>query len=172
LLNKYGHVPTQLEINKAAWENHIEDFKLDNEPDFGDAMSINWWLNLTLSIHELLPILEQFGALVEWTARTNGLREYGNNETNDISVCFDHHNKKVQTVSCRLDVRQLDKRFIEKALSLAKQFDCLFMDRHGNLYEPTVEKLADKIQFSNAYRFAENPKMFFDDFAKGIVKPE
>jgi hypothetical protein len=172
LLDKYGHVPTALEMNKEGWAEYIEKFNLDEEPDFEDALTVSWWANLNLDINELLPKLQQFGELQEWTAQTNGLRNFGDTETNDISVSFDHQTKKVQELSCRLDLRQIDKDFVGKFLSLAKWFDCLLMDRQGTLYEPSVENLVAKIEQSNANRFVEDPRQFLDDLSKGIVTPE
>ena len=172
LLDKYGHVPAQLEINKDAWSGYFENFDLENEPDFEDALTIQWWSNLNLDARDLLQTLQSFGELQEWTANTNGLRSFGDTETNDISVCFDHVTNKVKELSCRLDLRQIDKGFIKKALSLAIQFDCLLMDRQGRLYEPTIEDLIDKIHLSNANRFVEDPGLFLDDLSKGIVVTE
>ena len=172
LLDRYGHIPTQLEMNKEGWNDWIETGEFEKEPEFEDAMTIDWWLNLNLDVNKLLPTLQQFGELQEWTRESKGSRRFGDDETNDISVCFDHETKKVQTLSCRLDLREIDKSFINKALSLATRFDCLFMDTEGELYEPTLENLADAIQFSNAYRFVEDPKQFLDDLSKGIVKPD
>jgi hypothetical protein len=171
LLDKYGHVPTELEMNKDGWENYIEKFNLDEEPDFEDALTVQWWLNLNLDVNELLLLLQQFGELQKWTAQTNGLRSFGDTETNDISVSFDHQTNKVQDLSCRLDLRQIDKSFESELLSLAKRFDCLLMDRQGALYEPTVQKLVDKIELSNANRFVEDPRQFLDDLSKGVVSP-
>lgn len=172
LFDKYGHVPKQLEMNKEGWRDYIQNDNLDNEPDFEDALTVQWWLALNLDINELLPALQQFGELQEWTAQTKGLRSFGSPETNDISVGFDQESNKVQELSCRLDLRQIAKSFIKKALSLATQFDCLLMDRQGRLYEPTVESLFDTILLSNANRFVEDPKQFLDDLSTGIMTPE
>lgn len=172
LFDKYGHAPIELEMNKEGWADYIEKFNLDEEPDFEDAMTIQWWQNLNLDINELLPLLQQFGELQEWTAQTDGLRRFGDTETNDISVGFDHQTNKVQEVSCRLDLRQIDKGFVSKLLSLATRFDCVLMDRQGRLYEPTVENLINKIELSNANRFVKDPRQFLDDMSKGIVTPE
>ena len=159
-------------MNKEGWANYIEKFNLDEEPDFEDALTISWWSNLNLHVNELLPTLQQFGELQEWTATISGTRSFGDTETNDISVCFDHQTNKVQELSCRLDLRQIEKGFVSKFLSLATRFDCLLMDRQGRLYEPTIENLADKIELSNANRFVDNPRQFLEDISKGIVTPE
>ena len=172
LLERYGHVPTVLEMNKEGWADYIEKFNLDEEPEFEDAMTVQWWWNLNLDMNQLLPTLQQFGELQEWTSRTDGLRSFGDTETNDISVCFDQQTNKVQRLSCRLDLREIDKGFIKNLLSLASRFDCLLMDSQGRLYEPTIENLADKIELSNANRFVGDPRQFLEDLSQGIVTPE
>lgn len=172
LIEKYGHIPAQLKMNKEGWANYIEKFNLDEALSFEDALTIAWWKNLNLDINHILPILQQFGALQQWTATSEGLRRFGDTETNDISVCFDHETKLVEELSCRLDLRQIDKEFIDKALSLATQFNCLLMDNRGRLYKPFIENLFEAIQLSNANRFVQGPKQFFDDLSKGIVQPE
>ena len=92
--------------------------------------------------------------------------------TNDISVCFDATTKIVEEISCRLDLRQHDKGFIDKVLSLATQFECLLMDRQGRLYQPSIVALFDTIKLSNANRFVGDPEQFLNDLSKGIVAPE
>ena len=169
---KYGHIPAQLEMNKDGWIDYIENSDLNNEPEFEDGLSIQWWLSLNLDINELLPTLQQFGELQEWTARTAGLRSYGDTETNDITVSFDPETNKVQELSCRIDLRKIDKKFLKKFLSLAIQYNCLLMDSQGRVYEPTLESLVKAIQLSNANRFVSDPEQFLYDLSKGIVKPE
>jgi hypothetical protein len=159
-------------MNKEGWSDYIHNGDLDGKPDFDDALTISWWLNLNININELLPTLKEFGELQEWSAKAIGLRRFGDTETNDISVCFDNETHNIEEVSCRIDLRKVNKGFIDKALALAARFDCLLMDKQGKLYEPTIKNLLDTIQSFNAGRFVENPKQFLDDLSKGIVTPE
>lgn len=133
LLDKYGQVKSEL--------------------DFEEALKIPWWLNLDLDTHKLLPLLQQFGELQDWTTRTEGLRSFGNTEANDISVCYDNKRDKVEELSCRLDLRQVDKSFIDKVFSIATKFDCLLMDSKGRLFLPTAAALSESIQLLNANTF-------------------
>ena len=152
LLDKYGQILTELE--------------------YDDALTIHWWHNLNLVTNKLLPLLQQFGDLQEWTSRTEGLRSFGDSEANDISICYDNKTDKVEELSCRIDLRQIDKNFIDKVFSIATQFDCLLMDSEGRLFQPSVAALADSIQLSNAKRFVTDPGKFLDDLSKGKVTPE
>ena len=172
LLYKYGQVPTQLVMDKDGWSDYIQNADLDTEPDFEDALTIHWWLDLNINFDNILPLLKTFGGIQSWTQNADGLRSFGNTETNDISVCFDDTTKIVEEISCRLDLQQLDKSFIYKVLSLATQFECLLMDRQGRLYQPSIEAMFDTIKLSNANRFVGDPKQFLNDLSKGIVTPE
>ena len=172
LLNKYGQVPTQLAVDKESWNDYFQNSDLDKETEFEDALTIHWWLDLNIKLDNFLPLLKTFGDIQSWTQNSDGLRSFGDADTNDISVCFNDSTIIVEEVSCRLDLRQLDKNFIDKALSLATQFDCLLMDRQGRLYQPSMVALFDTIKQSNANRFVGDPEQFLNDFSKGIVTPE
>src|ERR1700712_3294243 len=102
LIDKYGQIPLKLEIDNENRDNYIQNLDLDNEPDFEDAMTIHWWLNINILLETLLPRLKQFGDIQPWTERTKGLRSFGDTETNDISVSFDNTTNQVQELSCRL----------------------------------------------------------------------
>jgi len=172
LMNKYGRLPTQLRMNKDGWSNYIQNSSLDSEPKFEDALTFHWWLDLNINLDNILPLLKSFGDIQSWTQNSDGLRSFGDTDTNDISVCFNDTTKIVEEICCRLDLRQLDKVFLDKVLSLATQFECLLMDRQGRLYQPSIVALLDTIKLSNANRFVGAPEQFLNDLSKGIVAPE
>jgi hypothetical protein len=172
LLNKYGQVPTQLVIYQEGWTDYFQNSNLEEAPDFEDALTIQWWIDLNLNLDNFLPQLKTFGDVQCWTQNADGLMSFGDTETNDISVCFDITTKIVEEVSCRLDLRQLDKSFIDKVLSLATEFDCLLMDRQGRLYQPSIIALFDIIKLSNANRFVDDPEQFLKDLSNGTITPE
>lgn len=172
LFNKYEVIPLQLVMDKEGWDEYFQNADFDTEPDFEDALTVHWWLDLNISLNSILPVLKTFGDIQSWTQNADGLRSFGDTDTNDISVCFDNTTEIVEEISCRLDLRQPDKDFIDKVLSLATQFDCLLLDRQGRLYQPSVAALFDTIKLSNANRFVSDPEQFFSDFSKGIVTPE
>lgn len=172
LLNKYGQVPTQLMIDKDGWNNYFQNSSLETEPEFEDAFTTHWWLDLNIKLDSLMPLLNAFGDVQSWTQDADGLRRFGDTDTNDISVCFDNTTNIIEEVSCRLDLRQLDKNFINKVLSLATEFECLLMDRQGRLYQPSVAALFDTIKLSNANRFVRNPEQFLNDLSNWNVTPE
>jgi len=173
LVEKYGEpLPTQLNVNKEGWEAYMKETDFSDRPAFEDAFTVYWWLPLRLDLNTLQPILEEIGDLQEWTADADGLRNFGNPDTNDISVCFDSETNNVEDVSCRIDLRNLDTVFIGQVLSLAKNYDCLLMDRQARLFEVSEVALIEAIRKSNAMRFVKDPNQFFSDLSGGIISPE
>lgn len=140
VMEKYGQVLTQLDIE--------------------ESLKINWWADLNLTTDKITPILRQFGNVQEWTLRTESLRSFGDVKGNDISVGFDSRSDKIEELSCRIDLRQIDKNIIEKILFIARQFDCLLMDDKGRFFQPTAQALYETIQDSNAMRFVSDPESF------------
>lgn len=142
------------------------------ELEYEEALSIPWWLNLHVNVGNLLPLLQQFGELQEWTSEINGLRSFGDDETNDISVSYNKRTEMVDDLSCRLDLRKIDRDFIAKVFSIATHFDCLLMDCKGKLFQPLIEELSESIQLSSANRFVTDPRQFLEDMSNGKVAPE
>lgn len=142
------------------------------ELEYEEALSIPWWINLHVNVGNLLPLLQQFGELQEWTSEINGLRSFGDDETNDISVSYNKRTEMVDDLSCRLDLRKIDRDFIAKVFSIATHFDCLLMDCKGKLFQPLIEELSESIQLSSANRFVTDPRQFLEDMSNGKVAPE
>lgn len=172
VITKFGFIPDQIDIDQEGWTIHFETGDLESKPEFEDAFTINWWESLNLNLNEIVPRLAQFGEIQEWTANAQGLRSFGDSDTNDISVCFDNTTQKVEELSCRIDLRHINIPFLEKTLALAIKFDCLLMDKQGRLYEPTVKELIQKIQLSNANRFVSDPTKFLNDLSDGSIRIE
>jgi hypothetical protein len=172
LLNKYGEIPLQLQIDYENWSNYIQNSDLDNEPEFEDALTVHWWLDINLFTDKFLPLLKPFGDLEQWTEKAEGLRKFGDSDTNDVTICFDSNTNQIQDLSCRLDLRQLENLFIDNVLNLANHFDCKLMDKQGRLFEANRYALLKAIKLSNAYRFVNGPEQFLDDLSKGIINPE
>lgn len=50
--------------------------KLLSELNVEEALTIQWWIELNLDSHQLMPLLLQAGSLQEWTTKTAGLRSF------------------------------------------------------------------------------------------------
>jgi hypothetical protein len=71
-------------------------------------------------------------------------------------------------MSSRIDLREIDRSFIDNVLTIVKELNCVLLDRQGNLFEPTPENLSDNTKKSNAFKFVTNPTDFLDKLGKEI----
>ena len=171
IINKYGELPSQLFINHEAWKRHLETKEFDSEYDFEDAQTINWWKNREAIFKDIESYINSFTKPIEWSKNYTDYKSYGDDKSNDfyIGLTDELH---IDEFSCRIDVSKLDQSFINHILIITKRLDCLLMDKKGNLFEPTFDKLVENIRLSNSFKFVSNPLDFFDKLASGDIKPE
>jgi hypothetical protein len=170
VVDKYGQIPTHLFIDHAAHEKHWQK-DLDSDYDFEDALTIRWWDNTKNKFTDIEPIIDSFTKPIEWSKKYADTRSYGDNDTNDIIFALTAEGY-IEEFGCRIDLRELDKNFIENVFNIARRLDCLLMDKKGNLFEPSLDKLIENIKLSNSFKFVSNPADFLDKFSKGQIKPE
>jgi hypothetical protein len=171
IIDKYGEIPNQFSIDQEAWEKHWEKEDIESDYDFEDALTISWWDNRSILFKNFEPFVDAFIKPVEWADNSIGSKRYGDDKTNDFSIELDTDGF-IEDFNCRFDLRNLDKHFVINILSLAQQLDCLLLDRKGNLFQPTFEKLIENIKLSNSFNFVINPADFLNKFSNGIIKPE
>jgi hypothetical protein len=171
LVDKFGTIPNKLTIDNAAWTKHWDKADINADYDFEDAMNILWWIDRQIPFKTIEPFIDSFTKLVDWSKNSTDYKSYGDNDTNDFSIGLTNDDC-IEDFGCRLDLRELDRSFIDNILSLAKQLDCLLMDKQGNLFEPTFDKLVDSIKQSNSFKFVSNPTDFLDKLSNGLIQPE
>jgi hypothetical protein len=162
LLTRYKQIPIKLYIDHGIEDNrlktNLEAYEID------DALDIAWWTDLNIHTSDLFPIIEEFAAIGNnWG--TESLKNFGDSDKDDIHVLFNKDTQQIEEVSCRFDLRELNKEFIDKSLLLAQQFNCLLMDNDGILIQPNLSNLFQLIKSSNAFRFVSDPKKFFNDLS-------
>jgi hypothetical protein len=142
------------------WNPIPDKIQYRDNPKFGDDLiNVNWWENLNTDFVDIEKRIRPFADQVEWTKRTEGMKTFGNNDTNDITISKTETGQ-FEGISLRIDLRKIDRVFIDHVLAISKDLDCLLLDSQGNLFEPTHENLADKIKTSNAFKFVTNPTDF------------
>ena len=150
------------------WNPIPDKVQYSDNPKFGDDLiNVNWWDSLNMDFDDIEKRIRVFADQVEWTKTTEGMKTFGNNDTNDITISKTELGQ-LEGVSFRIDLREIDKSFIDNVLTISKDLDCLLLDSQGNLFEPTHENLADKVKTSNAFRFVANPTDFLNKLGKEI----
>jgi hypothetical protein len=135
-------------------------------PKFGDDLiNLNWWENINTDFDDIEKRIRSFANQVEWTKRIEGMKTFGNNDTNDITISKTELGQ-FEGMSFRIDLREIDKIFINNVLTISKELDCLLLDSQGNLFEPTLKNLVDNIKTSNAFQFV----LYLTDFLNTLGK--
>jgi hypothetical protein len=167
LLNRYKQIPKKLHINHETGDNHpktnVEGYEAD------DALDISWWNDLNVHTSDLFPIIEEFAA-IDNNWGTGCLTNFGGIDKDVISISFNEDTKQIEEVSCRFDLRELNKEFIYKSLLLAQRYNCLLMDNHGILIQPNLPDLFELIKSSDTFRFVSDPEKFLNDISSGRIK--
>jgi hypothetical protein len=130
-------------------------------------INVNWWENLNTDFDNIEKRIRLFADQVEWTKSTEGMKAFGNNETNDITISKTEQGE-LEDISFRIDLRETNRNFIDNVLALSRDLDCLLLDSEGNLFEPTLKNLGNHIMESDAFKFVTNPTDFFNKLGKEI----
>jgi hypothetical protein len=150
------------------WNPIPDKVQYRDNPEFGDDLiNVNWWENLNMDFDDIEKRIRPFADQVEWTKTTEGMKVFGNNDTNDITISKTELGQ-FEELSFRIDLREIDKSFITNVLTISKDLDCLLLDSQGNLFEPTLENLADNMKTSNAFKFVTDPTDFLNKLGKEI----
>jgi hypothetical protein len=135
--------------------------------DEDDLINVKWWDQDQVDFETIERRILDFLDKVEWTENFESGGDYGNNETNDLSITKSDLGH-LDEFTFRIDLREIDKNFIDNVLKIVRELDCLLLDRQGNLFQPTLENLADNIKKSNSFKFVINPSDFLTKLSKEI----
>lgn len=127
--------------------------------DEDDLINVKWWDKEQIDFGTIEKRLLSFADQVEWTKRSETVKDFGDSDTNDITITKSDLGH-LEEMYFRIDLREIDSRFIDNVLAIVKDLDCMLLDRQDNLFEPTHENLSDNIKKSNAFKFVTNPTDF------------
>lgn len=99
--------------------------------------------------------------LLEKKSWSNGLRIWGDEQTDDIQVGFD--GQQIEDIRFRLNVADLSLPLIGGICDLARQFDCLLATPDGAIIQPSREAVARVIMQSRAMQYVRDPKRFLEE---------
>jgi hypothetical protein len=137
-----------------------------DNPAFDDLIDIQWEKE-QVDFGVIERRILSFADKVDWTKEFEDGGSYGDNATNDVSI-YKNGRGNLTDFSFRINLVQIDSYFINNILTIAKELDALLLDKQGNLFAPTHEKLADNIKNSDSFQFVNNPTDFLDKLHKEI----
>ena len=87
---------------------------------------------------------------------------WGDLETNDITISWTEETKVIEEIRFRIDLRNIDRPFIDLVLGIATQLKLQLKLIHVELLEPTVENVRKALDESDAKRFVQDPMKFIE----------
>lgn len=119
----------------------------------------DWWRDqLPPDDSELASLL---APSTSWTA---AIKAWGASDGNRIELYFD--NEAFAELTIRIDLRDLNKAFMNGILQLATRHDYMFWTEDESLLKPTLDALIPEIAKSDAFSFVRDPHAFLDQLSK------
>lgn len=124
-----------------------------------DFDSRKWWpgtaapTNLGAELNKLLPPL---------TSWNSSLEQWGDEDGNRIDVLWD--NRSIVDIFIRID--SISHVFLVGLLEVTRTHDWLLRTQDGRVLRPFMSKLLSAIPRSDAFRFVEDPRAFFEALEK------
>jgi len=168
IIQKFGEVPTELEIKHAEWEkfwnNFTGDIDDDIEPEFEDAKTIKWWKNKRIKIQELRAKIDEIIPRSSWSDNSWEIKT--SKIDHDLSIDWNEKGNYIEEFQFRTDLGDTSLIFLNKMLKLCLENEWILMDEKGRLCEPKIEDLIKLIKGSNPDKFLKNPIGFLDSLSE------
>ncbi len=142
VLRRFGTIPLRI----SEFGAYDDDVDLDDLMDSGSFVDFD-----TTSKAVVEKVLSILPPMASWT---NDAKMFGKSEGNKVEIWNDF-------ILCRIDLRNLDWKFVVDILDLARSLDCVLVCKdNGKVLEPEESTLAAEISVSRAKEFLSNPELF------------
>lgn len=109
-----------------------EDGLLEDSNFFTDPLTANLWNSIEVIITEIIYyISEAFPEKPQKSINHYQWKDYSRFVDNDASLILDKNNETIEELYFRADLREEGLVFLNKMITIAKKFACLFMDVSG-----------------------------------------
>ena len=170
ILEKFGHIPEILEIDYEERKEHYylkEDNLIEDEDEFIDAMTQDWWSTTELNPMEIIHQIDKKVKRANYGDETFiNWKTYSKEVDNDAVLSINKETGKIEELTFRADLRENGFLFLKEILRLAKNHDWLLMDIKGNLANPELQEIKKLIKKSNTFKFLENPLKFLTNLGE------
>lgn len=93
---------------------------------------------------------------------TEDIVQYGKED--ETCIKFLYEDGSLDEISSRFDLRSLSKKMLEKILDYVQEIEGMIF-YEGKIYYPDMNEIVELMKKSNANKFCQNPKNYFDGFA-------
>ncbi|MCM1161707.1 MAG: hypothetical protein NC412_10825 [Roseburia sp.] len=88
--------------------------------------------------------------------------QYG--KENETCIQFLYEDELLEEINCRFDLRSLTKKMLEKILDYVQKIKGMIF-YEGKTYYPDMDEIVELMKKSNANKFCQNPKNYFEEFS-------
>ena len=106
--------------------------------------------------------VEKVDFLEKQTSWTTDIVQYGKDD--ETCIQFLYEDGLVEEVSCRLDLRSLSKEMLRKILDYTNEVDGMIFYKN-KIYPPKMEEIVELMKKSNANKFCQNPRNYFEEIS-------
>lgn len=96
------------------------------------------------------------------------ISQYG--KSDETCIEFFYEKAILIEIYCRLDLRSLSKKILEKILGYAQEIDGMIF-YENKIYTPKIDEIVEVLKKSNANKFCQNPPHFFEEMYHKSNKP-
>lgn len=140
----------------AVWEFsfYIVSEEKRNDADINEIIS---WENVALNSESVVLLEKAFPKVVSWS---ESLYQYGEKDRTHIE--FFYGNMFLCEISCIINIKNVIREELVHILKFIKANNALIY-YNGLFFNPDIKTLLELIKKSDAFRFCENPRSFFDE---------
>jgi hypothetical protein len=91
--------------------------------------------------------------------------QYGKDD--ETCIQFLYENGMLEEIHCRLDLRSLSKKMLEEILKFVALIDGVIFCE-DRFCPPNIDNVAEMMRKSNANKFCQNPRQYFEEISGGV----
>jgi hypothetical protein len=174
LVKYFGKLPQRLDYDNLTKEEKEGNDEIEDSSDYFELIQHKCWALEKIKPDKFINEIDKKLNRANWGNNATFHNWKTETETQDIDahLLTDETQQEIIEFNFRVDLRLSNLTFLNNMIGIAKENELILMDIKGNLIKPNFETLLSFIKTSNAYRFVQNPKMFFEDIESGKIEIE
>lgn len=131
----------------------------------------NMTANICLDCDEILiwgmqsTSIENIDFLEKQKSWSKEISQYGN--LDETCIEFSYEKNLLMEIHCRLDLRSLSKKLLEKTLEYIQKIDGMIF-YENKFYYPNIEEVVELMRGSKANKFCQNPISYLEELSQNI----
>ena len=143
-------------VNMALWQVYFNIVEKNKEQD--DDVLL--WERDIIKIAKEITFLEE-------NSWSDSILQYGKSDLTCIEIYLDDDKKRVEEISVRIDLRELDFEMIHNILKYIMNLDA---DIYYNdkIYNPDIKTIKEILISSDAFKFCKSPHEYIENIGRTV----